>query len=59
MSVATIWPPSAPPSVRITVFIPVATPVCSGGTAWTMRLPSAAKASPMPMPSSAALISMS
>ena len=35
----------------MTVFMPVATPVCSGGTASTMRLPSDANARPMPTPS--------
>src|SRR5215471_4384387 len=58
-NVAASWPPSAPPSVRSTVFIPVATPVCWAGTAWTIRLPSAANASPIPTPSSAELSSMS
>ena len=28
MNVAESWPPSAPPIVRITVFIPPAAPVC-------------------------------
>ena len=41
------------------MFIPVATPVCWAGTAWTIRLPSAANASPIPTPSSAELSSMS
>ena len=50
MKVATIWPPSAPPDVRITVFMPVATPVCPAGTAVTIRLPRAEKASPIPVP---------
>ena len=36
------------------VFMPVATPVWSGGTASTMRLASEAKARPIPTPSSAA-----
>jgi hypothetical protein len=57
--VAAIWPPTAPPRVRSTVFMPLATPVWSAGTACTMRLPSAANARPMPIPSSAELISMS
>ena len=39
--------------------MPLAAPVWLGGTAWTTRLPSAAKASPIPTPRSAALISMS
>ena len=56
--VAAICPPSAPPSVRSTVFIPLATPVWSRGTACTIRLPSAEKASPIPTPSSAELTSM-
>ena len=59
MKVAAIWPPSAPPSVRITVFMPLATPVWVRGTAWTIRLPSAANASPIPIPSSAAVINIS
>ncbi len=59
MKVAAIWPPSAPPSVRITVFMPLAAPVCVAGTACTTRFPSAEKASPMPTPSSSALISIS
>ena len=59
MNVAASCPPSAPPRVRITVFMPVATPVWLDGTAWTMRLPSAANARPMPIPSSDAEISMS
>ena len=50
MNVATNAAPTAPPSVRITAFIPLATPVCVRGTASTIRLPSAAKASPTPMP---------
>ena len=58
-NVAAICPPSAPPSVRSTVFIPLATPVCCGGTACTIRLPSAAKARPIPIPSSIELTSMS
>ena len=44
--------PSAPPIVRMIVFMPVATPVCSGGTASTIRFAIAAKASPMPTPRS-------
>ena len=59
MKVAESWPPSAPPSVLITVFMPLATPVWWLGTACTMRLPSAAKARPMPTPSSAAATSSS
>ena len=45
-------------SVRSTVFIPLATPVSVSGTACTIRLPSAEKASPIPTPSSAELTSM-
>ena len=56
MNVADSWPPSAPPSVRITVFMPVATPVCVLDTDWMIRLPSAANASPIPTPSSPAAI---
>ena len=51
---ATICEPRAPPRLRTIVLMPVATPVWSGGTASTMRLASAAKARPMPSPSSAA-----
>ena len=54
MRLAPICDPTEPPTVRITVFMPVATPVCSGVTTSTMRLASAAKARPMPAPSSAA-----
>ena len=50
---AATWAPMAPPIVRTIVFIPVATPVWSGGTASTMRFASDAKARPTPMPSSA------
>ena len=42
--------PTEPPTVRITVFMPVATPVCSGRTASTMRFAREANASPMPAP---------
>ena len=45
--------------MRSTVFIPLATPVWVAGTAWTIRLPSAANASPIPTPSSVELSSMS
>ena len=30
MTLAPIWLPTDPPRVRMTVFMPVATPVCSG-----------------------------
>ena len=50
MTLAPIWLPTDPPRVRMTVFMPVATPVCSGRTASTMRLASEAKARPMPTP---------
>jgi hypothetical protein len=40
----------------MTVFMPLATPVWWVETDWTIRLPSAAKASPMPTPSSPAAI---
>ena len=43
----------------MTVFIPAPTPVWCGGTACTIRFPSAANASPMPTPSNVAEISMS
>ncbi len=58
-SVAANWPPSAPPSVRSTVFMPLAAPVPLAGTACTIRLPRAANARPIPMPSSAELASSS
>ena len=51
---APIWPPTEPPRVRITVFMPVATPVCSGRTAATIRFASDEKARAMPAPISAA-----
>lgn len=35
--VAATWAPTAPPKVRITMFIPFATPVCLRGTAPTIR----------------------
>ena len=50
MMLAPTWPPIEPPRDRMTVFIPVATPVCSGGTASTMRLASEGEKKPMPMP---------
>jgi hypothetical protein len=50
MTLAPICAPSDPPRVLITVFIPVATAVSSGGTASTIRLASEAKAKPMPIP---------
>ena len=59
MNVAESCPPSAPPSVRMTVFMPLATPVWWMETACTIRLPRAAKARPIPTPSSAAAISRS
>src|SRR3954452_16122403 len=40
----------APPIVRTIVFIPVATPVCSAGTASTIRFAMEANANPIPMP---------
>ncbi|EST35393.1 hypothetical protein M878_06120 [Streptomyces roseochromogenus subsp. oscitans DS 12.976] len=42
--------PMEPPTVRMLAFIPVAAPVCSGGTLPAMRLAIEAKASPMPSP---------
>jgi hypothetical protein len=50
-SVAASCPPKAPPSVRVTAFIPVATPVCAGLTFCTIRFAIAEKERPMPMPS--------
>lgn len=43
-----------PPMGRMLAFMPVAAPVCSGGTLPTTRLAIEAKASPMPMPNSPA-----
>ena len=40
--------PIDPPMVRMLAFIPLATPVWPGGTAWTMRLDMAEKARPKP-----------
>src|ERR1700722_11753074 len=59
MNVADSCAPIAPPIVRITVFIPVAAPVWCAGTAVMIRLPRAAYASPMPIPISPAVSSMS
>ena len=53
MIAATICAPSAPPIVRMIVFMPVATPVCDCGTARRSGSPSTANASPMPTPMSA------
>ena len=50
-SVAATCPPKAPPRVRVTAFIPVATPVCSCRTFCTIRFAIAEKERPMPMPS--------
>ena len=50
ITLAPIWLPTEPPSERITVFMPVATPVWSGRTASTIRFASEANASPMPIP---------
>src|SRR5215218_5396074 len=50
---AAICPPSAPPIVRMIVFIPVATPVSVCDTASTIRFAIAAKDRPMPTPSNA------
>jgi hypothetical protein len=47
---ATTWPPMTPPIVRITVFIPVATPVSVGRTTSTMILAMAAKVIGRPAP---------
>ena len=44
--------PTAPPIVRMFAFIPLATPVWEGGTAWTIRFDIAENASPSPTPSS-------
>ena len=41
-SAAPTWPPITPPTVRMTVFIPVATPVSSGRTASTINVAIAA-----------------
>jgi hypothetical protein len=53
MTLAPIVEPTEPPMLRMTVFMPVATPVWSGRTASTMRFASEANASPIPIPSSA------
>src|SRR5437764_13137950 len=50
MMLADTRPPIAPPIVRMIVFMPVATPVCSAGTASTIRFARAANARPMPAP---------
>jgi hypothetical protein len=42
--------PMLPPIVRMLAFMPLATPVCDGGTAATTSADIAAKASPNPMP---------
>ncbi len=42
--------PMDPPMVLILAFMPLATPVCSGGTPWTTRFDIAAKAMPNPTP---------
>ena len=44
--------PIAPPIVRTIVFMPVATPVCPGGTASTIRFAIDANAKPTPTPTS-------
>ena len=44
------WLPSELPMLRMIEFMPVATPVCSRGTASTMRLAIDANAKPMPIP---------
>ena len=54
MMLAAIVVPSAPPTVRAIVFMPVAMPVWSAETASTMRLAIEAKARPMPTPRMAA-----
>ena len=47
---ADTWLPTAPPMLRTIVFMPVAMPVCCGGTASMIRFAIDAKAKPMPMP---------
>ena len=42
--------PMLPPIVRMLAFMPLATPVCDGGTAPTISADMAEKASPNPMP---------
>ena len=49
---AAIWPPKAPPTVRMIVFMPVASPVWCWGTASTIRFAIEANDRPMPRPSS-------
>ncbi len=45
--------PMLPPIVRMLAFMPLATPVCDGGTAATISADIAEKASPNPTPISA------
>ena len=42
--------PMAPPIVRMLAFMPLATPVCAGGTAATIRFAMEEKATPKPAP---------
>ena len=53
ISDAVAAPPNEPPTVRVTVFIPVATPVSAGPTFSMIRFAIAANASPTPLPSRA------
>ena len=49
-STAPTWAPMTPPTVRTTVFMPVATPVSVGRTLSTISLGMTANANPMPTP---------
>ena len=51
--------PIAPPIVRMLAFMPLATPVCCGGTAAMIRLARQANARPMPKPVKPTAIRMS
>ena len=53
-TLATMSAPIAPPIVRTIVFMPVATPVCPGGTASTIRFATEANEKPTPAPTTVA-----
>ena len=50
-SAAPTWPPTTAPTIRTTVFIPVATPISRASTFAAIRETIAAKAAPTPIPS--------
>jgi hypothetical protein len=50
---APTWPPTTPPIIRTTVFMPPATPISRGSTLSAIRPAMAAKAEPTPQPRSA------